>query len=86
MTTPVNPIVFDRPRAKAVVTGIFAALASGAYINRAFVVRRFTDAGYVPSLAERYADTLIARNTDIAHFSRWSTWGTGDNVTYSFAG
>jgi hypothetical protein len=80
----VNPIVFDRPRAKAVVAGIFAALASGAYINRAFVIRRFTDAGYVLSLAERYADALIARNTDIDHFSRWSIWGTNGNETYSF--
>jgi len=84
--TLVNPIVFSRPRAKTVVTGIFAVLASGAYIDRAFIVRRFAEAGYADHLAARYADTMIAINTDIVHFSRWSIWGTGDRVTYSFAG
>jgi hypothetical protein len=83
--TAFNPIAFDRPRAKAVVTGIFAALASGAYISRDQIVTRFADAGYAPHLAARYADGLIARNTDIVHDSRWSTWGTGGRVTYSFA-
>lgn len=82
----VSPIVFDRPRAKAVVAGIFAVLASGAYIDRDFVVRRFAEAGYADHVAVRYADTLIALNTDIEHSSRWSIWGTGDRVTYSFAG
>jgi hypothetical protein len=81
-----NPIAFDRPRAKTVVAGIFAVLASGAYINRAFIVRRFAEAGYADHLAARYADALIARNTDIEHFSRWKVWGTGDRITYSLAG
>jgi hypothetical protein len=78
--------ILDRPRAKAVVTGIFAVLASGGYIDRAFIVRRFMEGGYVEHLANRYADTLIARNTDIVHHSRWRVWGTGDQVTYSFNG
>jgi hypothetical protein len=84
--TAINPTAFDRPRAKAVVTGIFAVLASGAYIDRAFIVRRFIEGGYAEHLAIRYADTLIARNTDIQHSSRWSIWGTNGRETYSFAG
>jgi len=78
--------ILDRPRAKAVTTGIFAVLASGGYIDRAFIVRRFKEGGYCERLAERYADTLIACNTDIQHHSRWSIWGTGDRITYSFNG
>ena len=75
----------DRPRAKTAITGIFALLATGAYINRALIIARFVDAGYADALAERYADALIAANTDIQHFSRWSVWGTdGIVVTYSF--
>ncbi len=77
---------FDRPRAKAVITGIFAVLASGGYIDRAFIVRRFVEGGYAEHLANRHADALIASNTDIAHHSRWQVWGTGDRVTYSFNG
>ena len=84
--TLVNPIVFDRPRAKAVVVGIYVAFASGAYISRNQIIRRFSDAGYADHLAARYADTLIARNTDIDHFSRWKVWGTGEHVTYSYTG
>lgn len=76
---------FDRPRAKAVVTGIFAVLASGAYIDRAFITRRFIEGGYAEHLAARYADALIAANTDIQHHSRWAIWGTGDRLTYSAA-
>ena len=74
----------DRPRAKAVITGIFAAMESGAYFDRAKIVRRFIEGGYAEHLAARYADALIAANTDIQHHSRWSIWGTGDRVTYSF--
>jgi hypothetical protein len=76
---------FDRPRAKAVVTGIFAVLASGAYIDRAFITRRFIEGGYAENLAARYADALITANTDIQHHSRWAIWGTGDRLTYSAA-
>ena len=86
MATTINPIVFDRPRAKAVVAGIFALLATGAYIDRAGIVRRFVDGGYAEHLAARYADALIARNTDIQHHSRWVVWGTNGRETYSFAG
>ncbi len=82
----INPTSFDRPRAKTVVTGIFAVLASGAYIDRPFIVRRFIEGGYAEQLATRYADTLIAVNTDIQHNSRWATWGTNGRETYSFAG
>jgi hypothetical protein len=81
-----NATNFDRPRAKSVVTGIFAVLASGAYINRAMIVTRFIDGGYAEHLAVRYADALIAANTDICHSSRWTTWGTNGRETYSFAG
>jgi hypothetical protein len=79
-------VIFDRPRAKAVVSGIFAVLASGAYISRDQIVKRFADAGYAPHLAARYADALIARNTDIVHHSRWTVWGTNGRETYSFSG
>lgn len=84
--TAVNPIVFNRPRAKAVITGIFAAFSSGAYLSRDQIIRRFSDAGYADHLATRYADTLIACNTDIQHHSRWLVWGTSGQETYSFAG
>lgn len=84
--TTINPIAFDRPRAKLVVSGIFAVLASGGYIDRAFIVRRFIEGGYVERLAVRYADALISRNTDIQHHSRWSVWGTNGRETYSFSG
>lgn len=82
----INPAAFDRPRAKAVITGIFAVLASGAYIDRPFIVRRFIEGGYAEGLAARYADALITRNTDIQHSSRWTVWGTNGRETYSFAG
>ena len=84
--TLVSPIVFNRPRAKAVVTGIFAAFSTGAYLSRAQIIRRFSEAGYADHMAARYADTLISINTDIQHFSRWSTWGTNGRETYSFTG
>lgn len=74
----------DTPRAKTVIAGIFAAMESGAYFDRAKIVRRFVDGGYAEHLAIRKADALIAANTDIQHHSRWSIWGTGNNVTYSF--
>ena len=76
----------DRPRAKTVITGIFAVLASGGYIDRPFIIRRFVEGGYAEHLAIRYTDTLIARNTDIQHHSRWSIWGANGRETYSFAG
>jgi hypothetical protein len=71
-------------RAKQVIAGIFTAMEMGAYLDRAKIVRRFRDGGYCDRLAERAADALIAANTDIQHWSRWSVWGTGDSVTYSF--
>jgi len=71
-------------RAKTVIAGIFIAMETGAYFNRAMIVRRFRDGGYCDSLAERGADALIAANTDIQHHNRWSVWGTGDTITYSF--
>jgi hypothetical protein len=80
-----TPTVFNRPRAKTVVTGIFAALGTGASISRDQIIRRFSDAGYADHLAARYADALIACNTDIQHHSRWSVWGTGDRETYSLS-
>ena len=71
------------PRAQKAIAGIFAVLDSGAFIDRAFIVRRFAEAGYAAHLAERNADRLIAANTDIQHHSRWTIWGTGDRLTYS---
>ena len=75
----------DTTRAKTVIRGIFAVLDSGAYIDRAFIVRRFIEGGYSERLAERGATALIAANTDIQHFSRWKIWGTGDRLTYSYS-
>ena len=72
-------------RANTVITGIFAVLDSGAFIDRAFIVNRFIEGGFAAHLAERNADKLIAANTDIQHPSRWSIWGTGDCLTYSQA-
>jgi hypothetical protein len=82
----INPIAFDRPRAKLVISGIFAVLSSGGCIDRAFIVRRFIEGGYAEHLAVRYADALISRNTDIQHTSRWCVWGTSGCETYSFSG
>ena len=75
-----------QPPARAVVVGIRALLVSGGCIDRPGIVRRFTGGGIAEPLASRYADTLIARNTDIQHHSRWSIWGTNGRETYSFAG
>ena len=84
--TTTAPAAFDRPRAKAAIAGIFAVLSSGGCIDRAFIVRRFIEGGYAEHLAIRYAETLIALNTDINHFSRWRIWGTNGRETYSLAG
>ncbi len=75
----------DTPRSKTVIAGIFAAMQTGAFFNRDMIIRRFIDGGYVERLAIRKADALIAANTDIQHHSRWSVWGTGDRVTYTFS-
>ncbi len=56
--------------------GIFKVLETGRRIDRSFIVRRFTEAGFSPRLAERHADTMIRANTDIRHWSRWQTFGT----------
>ena len=74
----------DKPRAKNVIVGIFAAMDAGAYFDRAKIVTRFIDGGYGANLAERYADELIAANTDIKHHTRWTIWGAGDKATYNF--
>jgi len=66
----------DKPRAKAVIAGIFTAMDMGAWFTRAMIVQRFIDAGYAEHLAVRRADALIAANTDIAHYSRWVVRGT----------
>jgi hypothetical protein len=73
----------NTPRAKTVISGIFAVLDSGAYIDSAFITRRFIEGGYAEHLAIRATTALIAANTDIPHASRWSIWGTGDRLTYS---
>ncbi len=44
------------------------------------IVQRFIDGGYAEALATRYADALIAANTDIQHFSRWEIRGTKELV------
>ena len=83
--TALQAMNLNSSRAVTVISGIFAVLASGAYIDRAFIVRRFIEGGYCERLAERAATALIAANTDIQHHSRWSVWGTNDRLTYSFS-
>ncbi len=63
-------------RADKALKGIIKVLQSGAFINRAFIVKRFEQAGYCTRLAERHADKVISDNTDIQHWSRWQIWGT----------
>ena len=67
---------FSSPTATKVIRGIATCLSTGRAIDRAFIVRRFAEGGYADHLAERYADRLIAANTDIKHWSRWEVYGT----------
>ena len=55
MTTEVT-----QSRAQAAIKDLFAVLASGACVNRAFVVQHFAEAGYADHLATRHADDMIA--------------------------
>ena len=71
---------FERPRAKRVIQGIFAAMDCGKWFTQKQIVQRFIDGGYAEALATRYADALIAANTDIQHFSRWEIRGTKELV------
>jgi len=71
---------FTRPRAKRVIQGIFTAMDCGKWFTRKQIVQRFMDGGYAEALATRYADALIAANTDIQHFSRWEIRGTKELV------
>ena len=61
------------PRAKRCIEGIFAVMQTGRWISRPFIEKRFCEAGYAPALAARKAEALIVANTDIQHFSRWTT-------------
>lgn len=60
--------------------GIFAVMHTGRLVDRPFIVNRFLEAGYVPRLAERNADRLIALNTNgrPLHVGGWDTFGTRD--------
>ena len=71
---------FERPRAKRVIKGIFTAMDCGKWLTQKQIVQRFIDGGYAEALATRYADALIAANTDIQHFSRWEIRGTKELV------
>ena len=79
-----TPTYLDKPRAKTVIQGIFAAMESGTWLTRAQLIQRFIDGGYAEHLAVHRADALIAANTDIDHHSRWVTSGTGKHLTYTF--
>jgi hypothetical protein len=79
-----TPTYLDKPRAKAVIQGIFAAMESGAWFTRTQLIQRFIDGGYAEHLAVRRADALVAANTDIDHHSRWHARGTGTHTTYNF--
>ena len=57
---------FASPTATKVIQGIATCLSTGRAIDRDFIVRRFSEGGYADHLAERYADRLIAANTDIS--------------------
>jgi len=52
----------------------------GKWFTQKQIVKRFIDGGYAEALATRYADALIAANTDIQHFSRWEIRGTKELV------
>ena len=67
---------FTRPRAKKIIQGIFTAMDSGKWFTQKQIIQRFINGGYANQLAARYADALIAANTDINHFSRWEVRGT----------
>jgi len=71
---------FERPRAKRVIQGIFTAMDCGKWFTQEQITQRFIDGGYGGELATRYADALIAANTDINHFSRWQVEGTKELV------
>ena len=71
---------FERPSAKRVIQGIFAAMDYGKWFTQEQIVQRFINGGYAEALATRYADALIAANTDIQHFSRWEIRGTKELV------
>ena len=47
---------FERPRAKRVIQGIFAAMDCGKWFTQKQIVQRFMDGGYAEALATRYAD------------------------------
>ena len=71
---------FTRPRAKKVIQGIITAMDCGKWFTQKQIIQRFIDGGYAEELATRYADALIAANTDINHFSRWEIRGTKTEV------
>ena len=78
--------VLKQPPARAVVVGIRALLASGGYIDRPSIIRRFVEGGIAEPLASRYADTLITCNTDFLHPIRWKVQGSRGRETYSRPG
>ena len=63
------------PRSTKIIGGIFKALQAGVIFNKGKLIARFTSGGYSYALATRYADYLIASNTDCNHWSRWTKIG-----------
>lgn len=66
------------PRATNIIKGIIKVLESGAFIDHAFIVRRFEEGGYAHHLAVRNADQLIWLNARRVpgHWASWATFGT----------
>lgn len=75
---------FSRPRAKKIIQGIFTAMDCGKWFTKQEITLRFINGGYGGTLATRYADSLIAANTDFYHFSRWEVRGTKTKVYKTF--
>ena len=69
-----------RARATKVIHGILTAMDCGKWFTKQDIILRFINGGYGGQLATRYADALIAANTDINHFSRWEVRGTKTKV------
>ena len=65
-----------KTKSKKVIQGIFTAMDCGKWFTKQDITLRFINGGYGGELATRYADALIAANTDINHFSRWEVRGT----------
>jgi hypothetical protein len=73
---------YSYPRAKQAATGVIAAMQTGAWMTKPMIAKRFVDAGYCARIAANYADDMVAKNTDIQHFSRWEQRGEAFGYGY----